>query len=405
MNSLKSLNSCLFNIVKYNRSNQCQFVQVIRNYSSSSLIFRNSSSSLNNVAPLVATVQKVHFSNTNPALQISAELANTHDTVSSIPVKKKRTGRKKKPLEEEERKPGFYTVVAFATAEEYNLENLFLGLKAQNLYDVKQIENNDNVIHAIPKYKVDDEIREIFFFRDGSVVMWNITDLESSNILKFLRQFEEDSYSQRLVQTECEVMNYKHHTAANKQSSVSKEGNIVFAPIEDLTLHKFAYSNGMVISVKLGIWEACLDKYISEMEFVTEELKRGKIKMTREEVLKKHGELFALRHYLNLSSDVLDTPDFYWDNDQLEHLYRQMCGYFTINKRTRVMNEKLNHCVALIELLSTHLSTKHSTKLEWTIIVLIMVEVFFETIHYIDRYVERREINEMPQKFEQLGEF
>lgn len=41
--------------------------------------------------------------------------------------------------------------------------------------------------------------------------MWNITDLESSNILKFLRQFEEDSYSERLVQSECEVMNYKYY--------------------------------------------------------------------------------------------------------------------------------------------------------------------------------------------------
>lgn len=58
--------------------------------------------------------------------------------------------------------------------------------------------------------------------------------------------------------------------------------------------------------------------------------------MTREEALRKHGELFALRHYLNLSSDVLDTPDFYWENEQLENLYNQVCVYFCINKRTKV---------------------------------------------------------------------
>lgn len=60
------------------------------------------------------------------------------------------------------------------------------------------------------------------------------------------------------------------------------------------------------------------------------------IKMSREEVLMKHGELFALRHYLNLSSDVLDTPDFYWEYEDLENLYNQICAYFSINKRTRV---------------------------------------------------------------------
>lgn len=58
--------------------------------------------------------------------------------------------------------------------------------------------------------------------------------------------------------------------------------------------------------------------------------------MTREEVLRKHGELFALRHYVNLSSDVLDTPDFYWDNDKLENLYSQIYTYFSMNKRTKV---------------------------------------------------------------------
>ena len=51
------------------------------------------------------------------------------------------------------------------------------------------------------------------------------------------------------------------------------------------------------------------------------------------------------------------------------------------------MNEKINHCVELVELLSSHLSDKHHVRLEWMIIVLIMVEVVFEISHYIDRYL------------------
>lgn len=48
---------------------------------------------------------------------------------------------------------------------------------------------------------------------------------------------------------------------------------------------------------------------------------------------------------------------------------------------------KLNHCIELVDLLSTHLSDKHHVRLEWMIIVLIMVEVMFEIIHYIRMYV------------------
>lgn len=39
------------------------------------------------------------------------------------------------------------------------------------------------------------------------------------------------------------------------------------------------------------------------------------------------------------------------------------------------MNEKLNHCSELAELLRTHLSERHSFTLEWGIIVLIAIEV------------------------------
>lgn len=93
----------------------------------------------------------------------------------------------------------------------------------------------------------------------------------------------------------------------------------------------------MAQSVKLGLWEASLDAYIDSIEFVTEDLKAGrKLKMSQQEVLKKQGELFALRHSINLSSDLLDTPDFYWERDDLEMLYQQTCAYFNITKRTRV---------------------------------------------------------------------
>ena len=47
------------------------------------------------------------------------------------------------------------------------------------------------------------------------------------------------------------------------------------------------------------------------------------------------------------------------------------------------MNEKLNHCTEMVELLRTHLSEKHSFRLEWGIIALIAVEVRNSTDQYI----------------------
>lgn len=39
------------------------------------------------------------------------------------------------------------------------------------------------------------------------------------------------------------------------------------------------------------------------------------------------------------------------------------------------MNEKLEHCTQLTDLMRSHLSEKHSLRLEWMIVILIMIEV------------------------------
>ncbi|XP_043497648.1 required for meiotic nuclear division protein 1 homolog [Polistes fuscatus] len=321
---------------------------------------------------------------------IATNKTGIQENISTLQLKKRSTRKNKQVVgEEASLTPGVWILKALATAEEYNLENLEAGLLSQQLYIPQKICISTNplpdVIHAIAKYEVGHEPRELYFFREGTVVMWNIPDLECGNILKFLKHFEENSYTSELIHAESEIMTYTY-TESGKKCHI-KDGNIILTK-DTTNLEKFTFSNAMAQSVKLGIWEASLCNYINTVEFVTEDLRSGqKLRMSQREVLRKQGELFALRHLINLSSDLLDTPDFYWERDDLENLYQQIYAYFNIAKRTRVMNEKLNHCVELVAILSSHLSDRHHIRLEWMIIILIMVEVAFETLHYIDRFL------------------
>lgn len=179
-----------------------------------------------------------------------------------------------------------------------------------------------------------------------------------------------------------------YNYSKENQPAALRSGNFYITKDEDKNiLEKYTFSNALSLSVKLGIWEASLNKYVDSMAYVTEDLKQGnEIKTNQREMLRKTGELFALRHLINLSSDLLDTPDFYWDREHLETLYSQTNNYFNISKRTRVMNEKLNHCVELADLITSNLNEKHHTRLEKIIIYLILIEVIFECIHYAERY-------------------
>ena len=52
-------------------------------------------------------------------------------------------------------------------------------------------------------------------------------------------------------------------------------------PEEVQILEKYTFSNAIATSVKLGMLEAKLDRLIDSIDFVTSDLKRGKIHMTQ----------------------------------------------------------------------------------------------------------------------------
>lgn len=157
-------------------------------------------SSILNLAP---------FSRNNPN-EFSNRLRNLLPRVSAVnkhpsrdiheSTPKKRIGLRKRRSEHHEKLQdnGYFSVMAFATAEEYDLEKLLVALQEQNLYEPKKFFNSDDssenqpdVLYATAKYQVGKEPRGIYFFREGTVVMWNFSDMESSNILGFLKNFEQ----------------------------------------------------------------------------------------------------------------------------------------------------------------------------------------------------------------------
>ena len=238
--------------------------------------------------------------------------------------------------------------------------------------------------------------KDIFFFADGSVVFWSVPELERKSVLDFIRtkpNIEEADgiYDEDTIFEESEMMTYSYDHPDKKSSHIDKKGQISMVVIEERNGHyleRYAFSNAIAASVKLGAIEAQLDRIIDSIEFLSGDMKRGReVKISRSEVLRKTGEVYALRHVLNLSSDLLDTPDFYWDRANLEAMYHETCAHLAIGKRIRVTNEKINHCCELLDLVTNNLNDHHHTKLEWYIIILIMIEVFFELFHFIERFM------------------
>ncbi|XP_016129601.1 required for meiotic nuclear division protein 1 homolog isoform X1 [Sinocyclocheilus grahami] len=275
--------------------------------------------------------------------------------------------------------------IAYATADQYHLPTLCHDLIAHGFIEIKEFPRDaSNVLvmgteNAAKPY----DSGTIFIFREGSVVFWNVEEKTVKTVMRILEQHEIQPYEVALVHWENEEINY----TVGESNSKLHRGIFLFneeLDYDQVVLEKFAFSNALSLSVKLAIWEVSLDNFVESIQSIPEMLKSGqRVKLSRAEVMQKIGELFSLRHCINLSSDLLITPDFYWDREDLEQLYDKTCQFLNINRRVKVVNEKLQHCTELTDLMRNHFSEKHSLRLEWMIVVLITIEVMFELARVI----------------------
>jgi len=272
--------------------------------------------------------------------------------------------------------------IATCTATKYNLPQMHTSLKQQ--FKGASLLGDGTILHA----RMNEGKSEVFFFSDGHLVLWT-RQCDASEILKTVREltkgFEE---GRSLDGNECEsllvTMENGEEGAGLKGETIilKEEGNRISD--DGLIGAKLAFSNGLADSVRLAVLEASLEDYIERVKLVPEMLASGKAPpFDRADVLKLTGELLRFRAELNLTRELIDTPEMYWEDPQLEDHYNQITKVLEIRRRAHILNKKLDYANELADVLRTHLSEQHSLNLEWGIIALIAIEVAFETIHYI----------------------
>lgn len=214
---------------------------------------------------------------------------------------------------------------------------------------------------------------DAFFFSYGVAVFWGISKEAALQVLHEVAQFEQNP----IEDIETDEFTYVY-------GEIGKiiEDEIILPNRDVLTM--LAISQGIAQSVKLGTFETALRKTFDATKKIPEDLaKHGKIRLSRREIRCKMGELFIERNSINLNMDVLDTPEFFWEYPELEPLYMMTANYLDIRTRVEVLNQRLDVMHGLFEVLGTELNHLHSSRLELTIITLIVIEVLITILRDI----------------------
>lgn len=106
---------------------------------------------------------------------------------------------------------------------------------------------------------------------------------------------------------------------------------------------KLAISHALSQSTKLCVFEERIEQTIESSKHIPGDLAlTGKVQLSRVAIAKKIGHLFMQKSAVNLLTDVLDTPEFFWSApDHLQGLYKAVRQYMEISARVEVLNTRL----------------------------------------------------------------
>ncbi|TNN12066.1 Required for meiotic nuclear division protein 1 isoform 1 [Schistosoma japonicum] len=328
---------------------------------------------------------------------------------------------KKKRIDKESddlKQSGFYNISGYGFAQYTDLKLLYAHFSKLDLYKFptmpSELSSEVLLISQLSSLNTKNNPRDVFVFNNGVAVFWNIPEENHQLLLKEFRQFSEGTFEENLVEREdlryClsnndtrivgediylqipsldDVSRYTEQLQIQHENSPLRDSHSSLESIsmtDDSLLQKFAFSDALALSIKLSLLENGFDAAVVEIEPWIEKMKTGHgVRFRQSSVLRKTGELYTIKHLLNVSTSLIETPDFYWERPDIEKSFEKLKCVLSVPSRIKILNSRLDMCNELTSILTNHLCSLHSTRLEWMVIILIFVEVIFEAVNYYDK--------------------
>jgi uncharacterized Rmd1/YagE family protein len=109
--------------------------------------------------------------------------------------------------------------------------------------------------------------------------------------------------------------------------------------------------------------------------FAAELAAKGSPPWKRKSMLELMGQTLLVRHRVSGRVAVDDKPDVLWDRPDLERLYARLEDEYELTPRARTLSAKIDVIGETARALTDLIDAARSVRLEWTIIVLIAMEI------------------------------
>jgi uncharacterized Rmd1/YagE family protein len=248
-------------------------------------------------------------------------------------------------------------------------------------------KNNDDMLNSPQRLQshtsgtlYNENLKEVFIFAFGAAVFWNFYRQDEKKILNVIRE-----YVVKGVLSEDEFKAGQDDMAFVTDAitdHISIANDVINLPEDSSAKSRLSLSFAIAQSAILAIFESRVDQKIYSYQYIPETLAAyGTVRLTASQLGSMIGDVYVIRHDVNLHTEILDTPDFFWKEDvAVEQVYHMTMKYLEMANRTDVLNKRVDMLRELLRVLQRQHENLHGVKLEWIIIWLILISLILEAL-------------------------
>jgi required for meiotic nuclear division protein 1 len=207
----------------------------------------------------------------------------------------------------------------------------------------------------------------IYLLNFGVVIIAGMNEIEKSSLLKFLKDYLEDPIEVEFID--------------DFEVSDSESGNIEF-DYDSIKIPEKTDDAIRIIMLNIGqsvamdYYESLSLEIFKNSQAITDELeKTGALTGKKKELMKFMGRTLNVKNSIIDNLYIFDAPDIVWENEYLEKIDKGMKRTFDLKMRYQDVDYKLKIVQDNIRLFSDLLQNRENTRLEWIVIILILIEV------------------------------
>ncbi len=219
----------------------------------------------------------------------------------------------------------------------------------------------------------------MFVFKNGTVVTWGLKRHQINNYLNIIKLFAHKPIPFN-VHDEF-VYRGGEKTSIEPHDYFEVDCLTIDASLDSHEL-RLSLSYGFSQSVKLQYFERILEALIEKYTPLIHKLSNKGQRVSRNQIRPVIGEILSAKSEMNLISNFLYHPKYFWQHPTLEEYYIMLERYLHIQRRVNAINHRLDTLNEIFDMFNNYLENRHSHNLEIIIIVLITMELIFAILNF-----------------------